>query len=167
MKEIIAIWAQDQNGLIGKDQALPWHLPKDLKHFKETTMGQAILMGRKTFDGMKRRVLPGRTTLILTRDPSYQVEHPDVLIFHSLEDVLAWFQKQDKSLYITGGAEMYALFAPHLDRRITTEIDGEFTGDTYFPTLDWTDFEETSVTFFQKDEQNAYDFWVRVMTRKG
>ncbi|MGT2755695.1 dihydrofolate reductase [Streptococcus ovuberis] len=167
MKEIVAIWAQDQHGLIGKGNSLPWRLPKDLKHFKETTMGQVILMGRKTFDGMNRRVLPGRTTFILTRDHSYKVEHPDVQVFHSLEDVLEWFQNQDKSLYITGGAEIYALFAPYLDRIITTEIQGEFSGDTYFPSLEWTDFEEKCVTFFPKDEQNAYDFWIRVMTRKG
>ena len=67
-KKIAAIWAQDQNGLIGKDQSLPWHLPAELKHFKEITTGHAILMGRVTFDGMHRRVLPNRQTLILTRD---------------------------------------------------------------------------------------------------
>ena len=83
-KKIAAIWAQDQNGLIGKNQSLPWHLPAELKHFKEITTGHAILMGRVTFDGMHRRVLPNRKTLILTRDRDYQIEDERVLVFHDL-----------------------------------------------------------------------------------
>lgn len=73
MKKIIGIWAQTENGIIGKDQVMPWHLPAELQHFKETTMGQAILMGRVTFDGMKKRVLPGRTSIILTQDQAYDL----------------------------------------------------------------------------------------------
>lgn len=167
-KKIIAIWAQDDKGLIGKGEILPWSLPADLQHFKETTMGQLILMGRKTFDGMKRRVLPGRTSLILTRDKSYQVDHPQVEVFHSVEDVLSFYQNQDKTLYVTGGAEVFSLFEPHLDQVIKTEIKGSFEGDTYFPeTFNWSNFEETSVNLFPKDEKNAYDFWIKVLTRKG
>src|SRR5699024_11588003 len=80
-KQLIAIWAEDENHLIGVDGGLPWHLPKELKHFKETTMGQALLMGRVTFDGMGRRVLPGRDTLVLTRDKTYQAD--GVTVVHS------------------------------------------------------------------------------------
>ena len=68
-KKIVAIWAQDEEGVIGKDNRLPWHLPAELQHFKETTLNHAILMGRVTFDGMGRRLLPKRETLILTRNP--------------------------------------------------------------------------------------------------
>ena len=91
-KKIIAIWAEDENRLIGIDGGLPWHLPKELKHFKETTMGQALLMGRVTFDGMNRRILPGRETLILTRDKSFEVD--GVTIVHSLDEVFEWFEEQ-------------------------------------------------------------------------
>ena len=70
-KKLIAIWAEDDNHLIGVNERLPWRLPKELQHFKETTMGQALLMGRVTFDGMNRRILPGRETLILTRDSDF------------------------------------------------------------------------------------------------
>ena len=110
-KKIAAIWAQDQNGLIGKNQSLPWHLPAELKHFKEITSGHAILMGRVTFDGMDQRVLPNRTSLILTKDPNYTVENESVLIFHDLPSVLKWYQEQEKNLYIIGGGQIIsALF---------------------------------------------------------
>lgn len=167
-KKISAIWAEDKTHLIGKNQSLPWSLPADLQHFKRTTMGQAILMGRKTFDGMGQRVLPGRISLILTRDKTYKVNKENVLVFHSVSAVLDWFSQQDKDLYITGGREVFAAFAPHLDELVKTEIDGVFEGDTYFPVnLDWSDFKETSSTFFPKDDQNVYDFQVKVMSRKG
>ncbi|MGT2666231.1 dihydrofolate reductase [Streptococcus rifensis] len=167
-KKMAAIWAEDQNQLIGNDMGLPWSLPADLTHFKQTTMGHSILMGRKTFDGMGRRVLPGRTNLILTRDNEYSVDHPNVLVFNELDDVINWYQGQDKNLFITGGAEIYALFSPYIDEVIKTEIDGVFEGDTYFPeNFDWTGFETVSLTHFPKNEKNAYDFKVRVMARKG
>ena len=167
-KKIAAIWAEDKNHLIGKDKVLPWYLPADLQHFKQTTMGQLILMGRKTFDGMGRRVLPGRTSLILTRDRSYQIDQENVLVFHSLQEVLDWFDNQDKDLYITGGSEMFSVFAPYLDQLIKTEIDGVFDGDTYFPAdFDWTLFEEVSSSEFSRDDKNAYDFRVKVLRRKG
>ena len=88
MKKMIGIWAQTENGIIGKDHVMPWHLPAELQHFKQTTMGQVILMGRVTFDGMKKRVLPGRTSIILTKDQAYNVENEDVLVMHSKEEVL-------------------------------------------------------------------------------
>ncbi len=167
-QKMAAIWAEDQNQLIGKEMGLPWSLPADLQHFKQTTMGHNILMGRKTFDGMGKRVLPGRTSIILTRDRDYRMDHPNVLVFHSIEEVLDWYRQQDKNLYITGGAEIYALFSPYLDQVIKTEIDGQFEGDTHFPEdFDWTGFETISVNHFAKDEKNAYDFTVRVMERKG
>ncbi|MGT2785218.1 dihydrofolate reductase [Streptococcus merionis] len=167
-KKIVAIWAEDQNHLIGKDNGLPWRLPADLKHFKETTMGHNILMGRKTFDGMGRRVLPDRTSLILTTDVGYRVDNPNVLVLHSVDAVLDWYNQQEKNLYITGGAEIYALFSPYLDQVIKTEIHGQFDGDTYFPeNFDWSGFEEVSVSHFPKDEKNAYDFTVKVLARRG
>lgn len=89
-KKIVAIWAQDKNGIIGKSNKLPWYLPKDLKHFKETTLNQAILMGRVTFKGMNKRLLPNRETLILISQFDYQVDGATVVT--SVEDVLDWYE---------------------------------------------------------------------------
>ena len=104
-KQLIAIWAEARNHVIGKNHTMPWHLPAELAHFKKTTMGSAILMGRVTFDGMNRRCLPGRETLILTRDEDFDCE--GVTTVTSVEEALAWFEQQDKDLYIAGGAGVY------------------------------------------------------------
>ena len=135
MKKIIGIWAQTENGIIGKDQVMPWHLPAELQHFKETTMGQAILMGRVTFDGMKKRVLPGRTSIILTQDQAYDPENDAVLVMHSKEEVLEWYQKQEKNLYVIGGSQILRLFSDQLEELIQTMIHATIDGDTLAPTF--------------------------------
>ena len=114
-KKIIAIWAQAEDGLIGKDKVMPWHLPAELQHFKATTTGHAILMGRVTFDGLQRRVLPNRISLILSKDKNYQVDNENVLLFSDVEDVLDWYHKQDRNLYIIGGAQIIRAFEPYLE----------------------------------------------------
>ena len=168
MKKIIGIWAQTENGIIGKDQVMPWYLPAELQHFKETTMGQAILMGRVTFDGMKKRVLPGRTSIILTQDQAYDPENDAVLVMHSKEEVLDWYQNQEKNLYIIGGGQIFSLFEHELDEVIKTEIHASLEGDTYFPAdFDLTQFDEVSSRFRPKDEKNEYDFTVKILKRKG
>ncbi|MEW4353961.1 dihydrofolate reductase [Streptococcus pneumoniae] len=166
-KKIVAIWAQDEAGLIGKNQTLPWYLPADLQHFKETTLHQAILMGRVTFDGMKRRILPQRVSLILTTDDTYKVEDKRALIFHSVEEVLDWYEKEDYSLYVIGGAQIFTAFESVLDELVVTEIHEHFEGDTYFPiSFDWSSFEEVENHFYPKNEANAYDFTIRRWRRK-
>ena len=130
-KKIIAIWAQDKSGIIGKNNCLPWHLPKDLKHFKETTLNQAILMGRVTFEGMNKRLLPDRETLILTTQSDYQVDGATVVT--GVEEVLTWYKAQDKNLYVVGGSQIYKLFEPYVDKLIITQIQADVDGDTYFP----------------------------------
>ena len=85
-KKIVAIWAQDEDGLIGRDNRLPWHLPAELQHFKQTTTGHAILMGRVTYEGLNKRVLPNRTNIILSRDDKYDVENEKVLLKTAVED---------------------------------------------------------------------------------
>ena len=162
-KKIVAIWAEDENRLIGLDDRLPWHLPKELKHFKETTMGQALLMGRVTFDGMKRRILPGRETLILTHDKSFEAD--GVTVVHDVEQVLDWFKTHDKTLSIVGGASIYETFLPYCDAIVKTTVHGEFEGDTYFPNLDLKAFKKVSESFNEKDDKNAYDFTITVFEK--
>ena len=85
---LAALWSQDKTGLIGKEQTLPWHLPNDLQYFKKMTIGKTIVMGRKTFEGMGSRPLPGRQTIILTRNKNFQAS--GVVVMHSLEEVLTF-----------------------------------------------------------------------------
>lgn len=158
-KKIIAIWAQDTRGIIGKNNYLPWHLPKDLKHFKETTLNQAILMGRVTFEGMNKRLLPNKETLILTTQSDYQVDGANVVT--SVEEVLTWYTNQDKNLYIVGGSKVYKLFEPYVDELVVTQVQAEVEGDTYFPRdFDFSRFSLVSSDIYGKDEQNEFDFVV-------
>ena len=166
-KKIVAIWAQEENGLIGKENRMPWYLPAELQHFKETTMGQVILMGRVTFDGMKRRVLPGRTTIILTRDYTYQVKDEHVLVFHDIRSVLEWYAKQDKTLFIIGGAQVLEAFEPWIEELVQTQVHASLEGDTYFPKEFALDkFSVIEERFYDKDEKNPYDFTIKVLRRE-
>ncbi|MDR0297200.1 MAG: dihydrofolate reductase [Streptococcaceae bacterium] len=155
MRKIVAIWAQDKNGLIGASGHLPWHLPAELAHFKETTMGQTILMGRKTFEGMNRRALPGRKTIVLTHDLAF--EAADVIVAHSRESAL---NSGTNDLYVIGGSEIFALFKDDFDELIVTTVAGKFDGDTYIPprmTDGFSLYEEHSVS---ADEKNAHAFTI-------
>lgn len=155
---IIGIWAQSKNGVIGVDGRLPWHLPADLKHFKERTMDNYILMGRKTFDGMNQRILGGRTTVVLTRDKNYIPNNDDVLVFNSVEDVLAWYETIEKDLFIVGGAAIFDAFMDHLEMIYKTTIDFNFSGDTFMDHIDYSKFFKSSVEYHEKDEKNMYIF---------
>lgn len=159
-KKLIAIWAEDEGGLIGHKDRLPWHLPKELQHFKATTMGQALVMGRVTFDGMGRRVLPGRETLILSRQADFDAD--GIQAFSSPEAVLDWFNQQDKDLYVVGGASVYQAFWPYCDRLVKTTVTGTFEGDTYFPEVAWSGFELVSQQDYPQAEDNPHAFCVRV-----
>ena len=165
-KKIVAIWAQDEEGIIGKDDRLPWHLPAELQHFKETTLNHAILMGRVTFDGMGRRLLPKRETLILTRNSDEKMD--GVSIINDIESVLNWYQSQDKNLYVLGGKQIFQAFEPYIDEVIVTQVHASVEGDTYFPEdFDLSLFETVSSKFYDKDEKNPYDFTIQYRKRKG
>ena len=165
-KKIVAIWAQDEEGIIGKDNRLPWYLPAELQHFKETTLNHAILMGRVTFDGMGRRLLPKRETLILTRNSDEKMD--GVSIFNDIESVLDWYQSQDKNLYVIGGKQIFQAFEPYIDEVIVTQVHASVEGDTYFPEdFDLSLFETVSSKFYDKNEKNPYDFTIQYRKRKG
>lgn len=164
-KKIIAIWAQDEKGVIGKEDRLPWYLPAELQHFKETTLNHAILMGRVTFDGMGRRLLPKRQTLILTRNSEEVID--GALVFQDVESVLAWYQSQEKNLYILGGKQIFQAFEPYLDEIIVTQIHAQVEGDTYFPEeFDLSRFETVASKSYTRDEKNDYDFTIEYRDRK-
>lgn len=116
-------------------------------------------MGRVTFGGMNKRLLPNREILILTTQSDYQVYGATVVI--SVEDVLDWYENQDKTLYIVGGSQIYQLFEPYIDELVITQVQAEVEGDTYFPKdFDFSKFSLISSTVYEKDNQNEFNFMV-------
>ncbi|GIN56568.1 dihydrofolate reductase [Lederbergia ruris] len=157
------LWAEDENRLIGKDNQLPWRLPADLKYFKETTMGHPIVMGRKTYESIGKP-LPGRTNIVLTRNPSFKVDGCEVL--HSKADFLSWAKKTDEEIFVIGGAEIYRLFIDEVDQLYVTKIFEQFEGDEYFPKINWENWQLVSKKPGIKDEKNPYDYEFRKYVRK-
>lgn len=154
------IYAKARNGVIGRDNALPWHLPEDLAHFKRHTQGCPVIMGRKTWDSLppRFRPLPGRINAVLTRDPAWLATPPGTathpaqptttenssqntpLRFDSLESALLNLQGHPE-VWVIGGAQVYAQALPLAQRVVVTEIDADFEGDAFAPTLgpSWTE----------------------------
>lgn len=131
---ITLIAAMSRNGIIGKDNMLPWHFPEDLKHFKKVTSGKPIIMGRKTFESMGSKPLPLRRNIILTHDLHFQAEN--CAIVHSLDEALKVAKPADEVMII-GGAKIYEQFLSLADRCYLTVIDQDYPGDTYFPATQW------------------------------
>jgi dihydrofolate reductase len=141
------IFARSRNGVIGQNNTLPWHLPEDLAHFKQTTFGQPVLMGRKTWESLppKFRPLPGRTNIVVTRQTNWHAE--GAVVAHSIEDAVQHCPP-DSQVWVIGGAEVYAQAMPLAARAVVTEIDADFQGDAFAPTFDssWKETERTSHT---------------------
>ncbi len=131
---VCLIAALARNRVIGAGQALPWHLPQDMAHFRRATTGHAVLMGRKTWESLpaKFRPLPGRRNVVLTRRAGYQAAGAEVAT--SLGAALQRLHDADK-VFVIGGAEVYAQALPLADELLLTEIDRDFHGDAYFPAL--------------------------------
>jgi len=130
-----------KNGVIGGDNDLPWYLPEDLKHFKEITMGHTVLMGRKTYDSIIKRLgkpLPGRINVVITRQEDFQAQG-GVLVFHSLEQALDALKKDD--IYIIGGAQIFASALPLAQKMHVTHVHKDYKGDVYFPEIDWKEWD--------------------------
>ena len=121
-----------KNRVIGVNNTLPWHLPEDLKRFRALTTGHHIIMGRKTYDSLGR-LLPGRTTVIVTRNPDYQVE--GAIVVHSLEAAISACG-DDNEVFLIGGAELYKDGLTLANKLYMTEIDAEYEGDAFFPEFD-------------------------------
>lgn len=136
---ITLVVAVARNGVIGRDNGLAWHLRSDLQRFKALTMGKPMLMGRKTYASIGRP-LPGRRTLVLTRDPAFAAE--GITVVHDWASALAAADAEE--LMVVGGAEIYRLALPHADRIHLTEVAGDYAGDTYFPALEPGAFRETA-----------------------
>lgn len=148
--------AKARNNTIGKDNNLIWHLPKDLRFFKQTTKGHTLIMGRKTFESLGNP-LPNRDSLVVTRNAAYTAK--GITVFHSLESALEYAEKKGlEKVFILGGGEIYRQSMGIADKMIVTEVHAEFEGDTHFPEIDSITWKEISREEHQADEKNKYDF---------
>lgn len=156
------IVAVSENNVIGKDNQLIWHLPRDMRHFKETTTGHYIIMGRKTFES-NGKPLPNRTNVIITRDKKYKVD--GCIVVHSLEDAIHE-ARHDSEAFIIGGGVIYKKAMPIIDRIYLTKIHHKFEGDTFFPEINMDEWQVVDQREFEPDEKNKYPFTILILDRK-
>ena len=155
MTEFVLIAAMAKNRVIGADGDMPWYLPEDLRHFKATTMGHPVVMGRRTYDAIVADFggpLPGRTNIVLT---TQDLEVPEnVLLVGDMDEAIDTArQLDDVVVYVIGGATVYEQFLPLADRLILTEIDESYEGDTHFP-----EFDEETWTETEREAHESFDF---------
>jgi dihydrofolate reductase len=169
MPKIVFVVAVARNGVIGAAGALPWRLPSDLKRFRETTWGKPMIMGRKTFQSIGKP-LPGRETIVVTRDPAFSAEGVHVARSieqaYSLAQVRAGAMDADE-IMIVGGAEVYAAFAGLADRIVLTEVALEPAGDAVFPPLDPDLWREVSREAPPRGPKDEADFVIKVYERRS
>lgn len=163
MPKLTMIAAMDKNRVIGKDNDMPWSLPRDLAFFMKETLGHTVVSGRKNFEAM-RGPLRGRRNIVLTRNKEYSKEGAEIV--HSKEEVLSLIRGEEE-VFIIGGEEIYRMFMQEADQLTLTLIDHEFEGDTYFPEVDSAIWEMTGSTPGITDENNPYRYEFTVWTRKS
>lgn len=163
-QEVIAIYAVSENGVIGKDNDLPWHLPEDFRHFKRHTKGKTIVMGRKTFDSLGKP-LPNRRHIVVTRNPDYYAN--GVEIVHSLADAMELAQG-DSEVYIIGGAGLFedAFEQNLIDKVYLTTVHAEVEGDVIFHLPNEDQWKITEVDARQADDKNEYAFTFKTLVKK-
>ena len=159
-RKITIIAAMARNRGIGMNGEMPWHLPGELRHFKEATMGKPIVMGRKTWESIGR-ALPGRQNIVVSRNPAF--EAPGCDLARSLEEAIGMARGEE--VMIIGGGELYRQALVNADCMILTEVDCEPQADTWFPDWDKGQWEQVSIRHEQADEKNPYAYrvveWVR------
>ncbi len=160
-QRISIIVAMARNRVIGARNAIPWHLPGELKMFKAITMGHHIIMGRNTWESIGR-LLPGRTTVIVTRQRDFRVA--GAIIADSLDAALAACGADDE-VFIIGGAQLYAAALPIADRIYLTQVDAEVAGDTLMPQFDLSQWRVCSAQSFSADDKNPYAYRLTVYDR--
>ncbi len=164
MKSVHAIVAVASDWAIGRQGGLLCHLPADLRHFKEVTMGHSIVMGRKTFDSFPRRPLPGRQNIVITSNADWQ--YPGVTVAHSLDDAIA--VAHTDTVFVIGGAQVYEQALPLVDVLHLTCIHARWaSADVFFPALDMNEWQEVSREHHNSDHRNAYEFDFITLKRRA
>ncbi len=161
---ISLIAAMDRNRAIGRGNALPWHLPDDLKHFKRLTLGKPVVMGRKTFESLGGRPLPGRPNLVVSRSG---VQTDGVEVFDALEAALARGRQLHDEVMVIGGGQIYAQALPHADRLYLTRVETEIgDADTWFPEWDRDAWHLLAEEHHPVDDRHPWPFVIQVWERK-
>lgn len=159
------IVAVAKNNVIGKDNKLIWHLPEDLKRFKNITNGKVIIMGRKTFESLGR-ILPNRKHVILCNDMEMNIKDENVEILENIEELEKYINSKEEC-FVIGGATIYKLLMPYVKKMYVTEIDEEFEGDVYFPEIDRNVWKEVTREKGVKNEKNPFDYEYVTYIRKN
>jgi dihydrofolate reductase len=163
-RKLSIVVAMDKNRLIGADNGLPWRLPDDMGWFVEKTMGKPVIMGRKTYESipLKFRPLKGRHNIVLTRNHCYEASGAT-----AVSSIAAALEAAGDvpEIIIGGGANLYAQLLPQANRLYLTLIDGEFSGDAFFPKIDWTAWQETFRQHHPADERHAHPFTWLILDR--
>jgi len=160
------IAAVAENGVIGRGGKLPWHLSDDLRRFKRLTMGHTIVMGRRTWESIGRP-LPGRRTIVVSRQPRYRVDTQGVEVAVRLEDALRIAETAgEDELFIVGGAELYRAALPLADRIHLTRVHAEINGDTRFPDVDWHQWQLVESEDHDSDDKNDYGYHFEIYERR-
>lgn len=154
--------AVSRNGVIGRDGGLPWHISSDLKRFKEITMGKPVIMGRRTWESLPKRPLPGRRNIVITRQKNYRAEGADVVA--SPDEAMALCTTASE-VAVIGGGEIYNLFWPVAGRLYITEADLTVDGDTFFPAPDPAEWREVSREVHEKGPEDTAGFTLRTLDR--
>jgi len=165
--KVALIWAQSRNRVIGRNNALPWYLPEDLKYFKRVTMGKPIIMGRKTWESIGRP-LPGRTNIVISRNPDFHAD--GIKVVGSLEDAIrlaehiCLIEGADEAV-VMGGAQIYELALSYADRLYMTQVHADVEGDAYFPVFELSEWHELGREDFVASGPNPYDYSFVVLER--
>ena len=159
--KISIIVAQAENRAIGKDNQMIWHLPKEFAHFKKTTLGHCMIMGRKNFESIGKP-LPGRTSIVITRNTDYTLPE-GVIKAHSLEEAIAIARKKNEmEVFIIGGGQIYEQAMTIANKLYLTTVHESFVADVFFPEMDETEWKLITTEVHQKDEKNKYTFTIKV-----
>jgi dihydrofolate reductase len=161
---VVFVVAVARNGVIGRRGRLPWRISSDLKRFKAITLGKPVIMGRKTWESLPRRPLPGRTNIVITRDPRYEAE--GAVVAASVAEALARAREtESEEICVIGGSDIFRQLLPMADRLYLTEIDLSPEGDVFFPPLDAKAWRETSRETHARAEGDDAGFVLRVLDR--
>ena len=163
------ITAMSRDRVIGRDNGLPWRLPKDMRHFMRTTLGKPVIMGRRTFESMPGP-LPRRTNIVLTSQSGYAAA--GIKVAANFDEALRMAERQCRrdgvdTAFVIGGAPVYAAGLPLADRLYVTWVEGEVAGDTWFPEVDWGQWRETAATPHPADAEHDHAFRIAVYDRIG
>lgn len=157
MMRVALILAMAENGVIGDKGTIPWRIPDDMRRFKALTMGKPIVMGRKTWDSLPKKPLPGRTNIVITRDRAFTSAGATVV--HSFDEAFALAEKERAAeIMVIGGAEIYRATLPRADRVYLTEVHADLRGDTKMPKFDASQWRETSREAQATDRGLSYSY---------